>query len=165
MEKASALLTFLTKGAARLAGVLLVVLIVVQLGNVLARYLFGISSVLSQELAVYLNASAILLACGWSLAKNRHVRIDVLSFQFDEGLKLRRDVICFLVLGLPLLTVLLWLSVPYVLSAWAVLEGSAEISGLPGVFLIKTLLPVFLILLLIGGILALTHTADRTNER
>ena len=165
MEKASPLFTSLTKGAARLAAVLLVVLIVVQLGNVLARYLFGISSVLSQELAVYLNASAILLACGWSLAKNRHVRIDVLSFRFDEGLKRRRDVICFFLLGLPLLTVLLWLSVPYVLSSWAVLEGSAEISGLPGVFLIKTLLPVFLILLLIGGILALTHTADRTNER
>ena len=36
--------------------------------------------------------------------------------------------------------------------AWAILEGSRETSGLPAVFLLKTLIPLFATLLALQGI-------------
>jgi TRAP-type mannitol/chloroaromatic compound transport system permease small subunit len=44
------------------------------------------------------------------------------------------------------------LSSPYVARAWATLEGSRETSGLPAVFLLKTLIPLFAALLGLQGI-------------
>jgi TRAP-type mannitol/chloroaromatic compound transport system permease small subunit len=48
--------------------------------------------------------------------------------------------------------VLLWLSVPYAARAWAVLERSQEASGLPLVFVLKTLIPVFAVLMALQGV-------------
>ena len=46
---------------------------------------------------------------------------------------------------------LLLLSLPYVARSWAILERSRETSGLPFVYLLKTLIPVFALLLLLQG--------------
>jgi TRAP-type mannitol/chloroaromatic compound transport system permease small subunit len=48
--------------------------------------------------------------------------------------------------------VLLWLSIPYVARSWAIAEHSQEASGLPIVFLLKTLIPLFAILMALQGI-------------
>ena len=48
--------------------------------------------------------------------------------------------------------VLLCLSAPYAMRSWAILEHSQETSGLPIVFLLKTLIPLFAILMALQGI-------------
>ena len=48
--------------------------------------------------------------------------------------------------------VLLWLSVPYAARSWAILERSQEASGLPLVFALKTLIPVFAVLMALQGV-------------
>ena len=48
--------------------------------------------------------------------------------------------------------VLAWLSLPYVTRSWAILERSREASGLPLVFLLKTLIPLFALLLGLQGL-------------
>ena len=48
--------------------------------------------------------------------------------------------------------VLLWLSVPYAARSWAILERSQEASGLPLVFVLKTLIPVFAGLMALQGV-------------
>jgi TRAP-type mannitol/chloroaromatic compound transport system permease small subunit len=47
---------------------------------------------------------------------------------------------------------LLVFSLPYVARSWAILERSRETSGLPLVFLLKTLIPLFALLLALQGI-------------
>jgi len=42
--------------------------------------------------------------------------------------------------------------VPYVERSWAILEGSRETSGLPLVYLLKTLIPLFALLIGLQGI-------------
>jgi TRAP-type mannitol/chloroaromatic compound transport system permease small subunit len=44
------------------------------------------------------------------------------------------------------------LSVPYVARSWSILERSQEASGLPLVFLLKTLIPLFALLMALQGI-------------
>jgi TRAP-type mannitol/chloroaromatic compound transport system permease small subunit len=48
--------------------------------------------------------------------------------------------------------VLLWLSVPYAARSWAIFEHSQEASGLPLVFVLKTLIPVFAALMALQGV-------------
>ena len=43
---------------------------------------------------------------------------------------------------MPLSLAIVIVSWDYTLKSWAVLEGSAEVSGVPAVFLLKTLIPV-----------------------
>ena len=62
------------------------------------------------------------------------------------------DLIGALLLLLPFVLVLLWLSVPYAARSWAILERSQETSGLPLVFLLKTLIPLFALLMALQGI-------------
>jgi TRAP-type mannitol/chloroaromatic compound transport system permease small subunit len=48
--------------------------------------------------------------------------------------------------------VLIWFSVPYAARSWSILERSQEASGLPLVFLLKTLIPLFALLMALQGI-------------
>ena len=57
-----------------------------------------------------------------------------------------------LLLLLPFALVLFWLSVPYAARSWAILERSQETSGLPLVFVLKTLIPVFAVLMALQGV-------------
>jgi len=47
---------------------------------------------------------------------------------------------------------LIWFSVPYAARSWSILERSQEASGLPLVFLLKTLIPLFALLMALQGI-------------
>ena len=44
------------------------------------------------------------------------------------------------------------LSIPYAARSWAILEGSREASGLPIVYLFKSLIPLFAVLLGLQGL-------------
>jgi TRAP-type mannitol/chloroaromatic compound transport system permease small subunit len=57
-----------------------------------------------------------------------------------------------LLLLLPFVAVILWFALPYVGRSWALLERSRETSGLPFVYLLKTVIPLFAVLLGLQGI-------------
>jgi len=52
----------------------------------------------------------------------------------------------------PFAAVVTMLSIPYVARSWTVLESSREASGLPFVYLLKTLIPLFALLLGLQGV-------------
>jgi TRAP-type mannitol/chloroaromatic compound transport system permease small subunit len=62
------------------------------------------------------------------------------------------DLFGSLIFLLPFATALGVLSIPYVARSWAILEHSRETSGLPLVFLLKTLIPVFAVLIGLQGV-------------
>ena len=62
------------------------------------------------------------------------------------------DLAGALLLLLPFALVLLWLALPYAARSWAILERSQETSGLPLVFVLKTLIPLFALLMALQGI-------------
>ena len=81
-----------------------------------------------------------------------HVRIDIF---YREASTLRRaqvNLIGILVLLIPVCVVMWWTAWSYVLDSWAVFEGSSETSGIPGLFLLKTLILVFVVLVTLQGI-------------
>ena len=75
------------------------------------------------------------------------------------------DLAGALLLLLPFMLVLVWLSVPYVARSWAILERSRETSGLPLVFLLKTLIPLFALLMALQGVAQAIRAAAALSRR
>jgi len=126
--------------------------VVVQFAVVVLRYVFGFGSVRLSESIVYAHAGLFMLASAWTLAAGGHVRVDVFYAEASPRMRAMIDLCGSLLLLLPFMAVLAWFAVPYVSRSWAIFESSRETSGLPAVFLLKTLIPVFALLMALQGV-------------
>ena len=131
---------------------LCLLLVLVQFTVVLMRYLFGMGSIWLTETIIYGHAALFMLASAWTLREGGHVRVDI--FYADAGPRWRAlvDLCGSLLLLLPFMAVLAWFAFPYVSRSWAILETSRETSGLPWVYLLKTLIPAFALLMALQGV-------------
>jgi TRAP-type mannitol/chloroaromatic compound transport system permease small subunit len=111
-------------------------------GLVAARYGFGKGSVAVQEAMLWLHACVFMLGMAWALRHDRHVRVDVLYARLSPRARAWIEVGGHLLLLLPFALFLLWISLDYVAASWQVRESSREPGGLPGVFLLKSLIPL-----------------------
>ena len=131
---------------------LALVIVLLQFALVVARYLFGIGSIWLTEAVIYAHASLFLLACAWTLRGDGHVRVDIFYVDASPRTKAKIDLIGALFLLLPFALVLIFLSLPYAARSWSILERSQEASGLPLVFLLKSLIPLFAFLMALQGV-------------
>jgi TRAP-type mannitol/chloroaromatic compound transport system permease small subunit len=142
------LTTWIGRGAAwcSLAIVLMVFAVV------LMRYVLGLGSIWLSEAIIYGHAALFLLAAAWTLKANGHVRVDV--FYANAGPRGRAliDLLGALLLLMPFCIALIWFALPYAGRSWAILERSREASGLPLVFVLKSLIPLFALLLGLQGV-------------
>ncbi len=127
-------------------------IVAVQFTVVLLRYAAGVGSIWLQETILYAHAALFMLAAAWTLQVGGHVRVDIFYAGARPRTKAAIDLFGALVFLLPFAVVLFWLSWPYVARSWANLERSRETSGLPFVFLLKSLIPLFALLLGLQGI-------------
>ena len=101
---------------------------------VVLRYGFNIGSIAVQESVSYLHAMVFLLGAAYT---RRQALVDV------AGTLLFLVPSCFFIF---------WVSLDYVASSWSIFEGSREAGGLPGVFLLKSLIPLTAALLGLQGL-------------
>jgi TRAP-type mannitol/chloroaromatic compound transport system permease small subunit len=127
-------------------------LVLVTFAVVMLRYLFQLGWIAMQESILYLHASLFLLGAAYTLNKDGHVRVDILYRGFSARRKAVVDLLGSLFLLLPVCGFLLWASWDYVATAWSIQEGSPEAGGLPYVYILKTLIPVAVILLIVQGL-------------
>jgi TRAP-type mannitol/chloroaromatic compound transport system permease small subunit len=131
---------------------LTVAMVLVQFAVVVLRYVYGTSYVWSQELVIYLHAGVFMLGAGYTLMRDGHVRVDVVYSEAPPRVKAAIDLAGTLLLLIPSCLVLLIFTWNFVARSWAILEGAMAIGGIPAVFLLKTLIPVFAGLLLLQGV-------------
>jgi TRAP-type mannitol/chloroaromatic compound transport system permease small subunit len=128
-------------------------MVLLQFVIVVMRYVFGLGSVKLQESIVYLHATVFMVGAGYTLLHNGHVRCDIFYAPAAPRAKAAIDLFGVLVFLWPMCALIAWVGSPYVASAWAVREGSPEGSlGIPGVFLLKTVILVFAALLALQGL-------------
>lgn len=136
----------------RLVSWLTLFMVLVQFALVLMRYVFGIGNVLIQESMWYMHGTLFMAAAGYTLLQDGHVRVDI----FYRGATARRkalvDLCGVLFLLVPFCILMAWYGFPYVAASWEVLEGSRETSGLPYVYLLKTVILVFVALVFLQGV-------------
>jgi len=142
----------LTTGIGRAVAWLVLAVVLLQFALVVARYLFGLGSIWATETVIYAHATLFMLAAAWTLRADGHVRVDVFYAEATPRTRAKIDLAGSALLLLPFTLVLVWLSVPYAARSWAILERSQETSGLPLVYLLKTLIPLFAFLMALQGI-------------
>lgn len=135
----------------RAAAWLALAIVLVQFALVVARYVFSYGSVWLTESVTYGHATLIMLAAAWTLSAGGHVRVDVFYAHAGPRTRALVDLAGSLLLLLPFMLMLLWLSVPYAARSWSIFERSQEVGGLPLVFLLKTLVPLFAFLMALQG--------------
>ena len=126
--------------------------VVVEFAVVLMRYALGVGSIKLQESVIYAHAGLFMLAAAWTLQVDGHVRVDIFYTQARPRTRAIIDLIGALVFLLPFAVALMLLSLPYVERSWAIFERSREASGLPFVYLLKTLIPLFALLIGLQGV-------------
>ncbi len=135
----------------RAAAWLCLAVVALQFTVVVLRYLFGIGSIQLQESIIYSHAAMFLLVAAWTLKNDGHVRVDLFYASAGPRRKAIVDLVGALVLLIPFAVAILYFSWPYVVRSWANFEGSREASGLPLLFVLKTLIPVFAAMLILQG--------------
>ena len=118
------------------------VMALVAFAVVVLRYGFQYGRVDLQESITYLHAAVITLCMGYTLARDAHVRVDIFYNRMTPRARLIVNLAGDALLLLPTAAAILYYSWDYMIISWTVLEKSPEISGLPGVFLLKTLMPL-----------------------
>jgi len=119
-------------------GIVLVCFVVVTL-----RYVFRVGAVPLQDLYVWLNGMMFMGIAGYTLMRDGHVRVDVFYRDAPTRRRALIDMFGAVAFVLPFLVVLVVWSLPYVERSWALQEGSANVGGLPGLYILKSFILVF----------------------
>jgi TRAP-type mannitol/chloroaromatic compound transport system permease small subunit len=127
-------------------------MVLVQFVIVVGRYVFGVNSIAAQESVLYMHATLFMLAAGYTLLVDKHVRVDVFYAKASPATQRRIDMFGHMVLLLPSMAVLFYWSWPSVRNAWKILEGPISVGGIEAVFLLKTLIPAFCILVILQSL-------------
>jgi len=119
---------------------------------VVLRYAFDLGWIAMQESVTYMHALLFMGAAAYTLRHQGHVRVDIFYRRFSPRGRARVDLLGVLLLLWPVCGFILWTSWGYVADSWAVQEGSREAGGLPGVWLLKTLILIMPLLLMVQGL-------------
>jgi TRAP-type mannitol/chloroaromatic compound transport system permease small subunit len=149
----------MTAAIGRVAAWLVIFVVALEFALVVARYLFSLGSIWASETVIYAHAALFLLAAAWTLQTNGHVRVDIFYAEAKPRTKALVDLLGAVVFLLPFAVALLWLSTPYAARSWAIFERSQEASGLPLVFVLKTIIPVFALLMGLQGVVQIIRSA------
>lgn len=149
--KLSQLIDWLNERVGKGAFWLVLIMTVISAGNASVRFAIDYSSNGLLEIQWYLFAAIFLLCAPYTLQKNEHVRIDVLSGKLSpRGLAII-DIIGTLFFLLPMVIAVLWLSLPLIAESYKINEMSANAGGLIR-WPVKILLPIGFTLLALQGI-------------
>jgi TRAP-type mannitol/chloroaromatic compound transport system permease small subunit len=125
--------------------------VVISCVNAIARKVFDVGSNAFLEIQWYLFATSFLLAAGYTLLNNEHVRIDVISGRFSKRGQMWIDVMGFTLFLIPVCVAIIGLSMPVFLMAYQSGEVSANAGGLI-LWPIYMMLPLGFALLLLQAV-------------
>jgi len=130
---------------------LTLLVVLVSACNAVVRKAFNVSSNAWLELQWYLFGAMFLLAAGYTLLRNEHVRVDILAQRLSRRTQVKIEifgVLCFL---LPACTLIMWLSWPMFMDSYLSHEQSSNSGGLLR-WPVKLLIPVGFGLLVAAGV-------------
>ena len=151
LHKLSQLIDWINERVGKAAFWLVLVMTLISAGNASYRFVFHDSSNGLLEIQWYLFAAVFLLCSPYTLQKNEHVRIDVLSGKLSPRGLAVIDIIGTIFFLLPMVVTVLWLSLPLVAESYKINEHSANAGGLLR-WSVKILLPISFMLLALQGV-------------
>ena len=123
---------------------LVLIMVSVVFSIVVMRYIFSTGRIWVQELVIWMHAAVFLLSAAYTLSEDSHVRVDVFFRRWNLKTQSRINLIGSVLCLCPVSLFLVFGSLDYVASSWAVKEASKDAGGLvfPFISLLKTMIPV-----------------------
>ncbi|MFO0995191.1 MAG: TRAP transporter small permease subunit [Alphaproteobacteria bacterium] len=147
----SGLIDRLNAGVGRIVAWLILIAVLVSAGNATVRYALNTSSNAWLEVQWYLFAAVFLLCAGYTLLRNQHVRIDIVSGRFSRRVQTWIDILGGLFFLLPISIIVIRLSWPVFVESFTRHEISGDAGGLLR-WPVKLLIPVGFSLLALQGV-------------
>ncbi len=133
-------------------------LVLVQFGIVMMNFLYSEGVIAVQESLTYMHSLLFLGAAGYTLLHNGHVRVDIFYSKMNEKKKAYVNLLGSLIILFPVLLFIGIYAWPFVAQSWQILEGSIETSGLHIVFILKSMILLFVFSTFIQGIAISLHS-------
>lgn len=109
---------------------LVLIAVLISAGNAIIRKLFDTSSNAWLEVQWYLFSAIFLLASGYTLMRNEHVRIDVLLHRLPKRSQIWVDILGIIFFLTPFVLLMIYLSWPVFMRAYVSGEMSENAGGL-----------------------------------
>ena len=151
LQRISAWIDWANDHIGRLVYWLVLAMVLISAGNAIIRKVFSMSSNAWLELQWYLFSAVFLLASGYTLLRNEHVRIDIVVGRLSARAQAWVEIFGTILFLLPMSLMLTWMSWPYFLRAYPENEQSGSAGGLM-LWPARILLPVGFLLLSLQGI-------------
>ena len=127
-------------------------MVLVTFAVVVLRYGFALGWVWLLESYVWMYGIIFMIGAAYTLLHNDHVRVDIFYQANSARYKAIVDLCGVIFLLLPMIFMVAYISLPYVVASWVKLESSREAGGLEGLFLLKTVLLIFCLLVAAQGL-------------
>lgn len=128
------------------------IIVILVIYIVISRYIFGVGRADLQELALYLHALVFLGCAGWALADDEHVRVDILYKDRSESYKRLVNVLGLVFFVLPVVFIISFYSIDFIKLSWLLKETSTEPGGLKTVYVHKTIILLFPLVLFLAAV-------------
>ena len=125
---------------------------------VVERYLFSTSQIWMQDLYVWLSGAMFMALSAYALMRDEHVRVDIFYRRVSNRQKAWHDLFGVLTCLLPFCLLVWTYALPYVQRAWRLHEGSPNTGGMPGFYILKTFILVFVVLTALQGLAMLCRS-------
>lgn len=124
---------------------------VISAGNAASRYTISVSSNAWLEIQWYMFAAMFMLGASYTLARNEHVRVDIIYGHLSTRAQIWVDIIGGILFLLPATVILAWMSWPIFHNSWVSGEVSPNAGGLIR-WPVKIFLPLGFWLLTLQGV-------------
>ena len=98
---------------------------------------------------MYMHAAVFMLAAAYTFRHDGHVRVDIFYRKMAPRRQALVNLFGIVFLLMPVMVFIITSSLGYVSNSWRILESSPDYGGIPAVFLLKTLIPLFALLMLV----------------
>jgi TRAP-type mannitol/chloroaromatic compound transport system permease small subunit len=139
-------------GAGMVGGWMILLLVAVVCLDVVTRKFITFHSTFLQELEWHIHTVVFTLSFGFAYVRGAHVRIDVIRDRLSRTARARLELAGIILLLIPFAMLILWLGVTFAHQAFAQNEGSTSAQGIPHRWIIKSFIPVGMVLLLTAAV-------------
>ena len=131
---------------------LMLVMVLVVFFDVVMRYAINRTYVFTQELEWYIFAVAYLMAGGYVLLYDEHIRVDILYSRFTPRTRAWMDFVLFFVFYFPSTVLVMYTAWPFFRNSFTVLEGSPDPGGIPARWALKGVIIVAFGIMVVQGL-------------
>ena len=120
--------------------------------DIITRRFFVLGSTKLQEMEWHLHTSLFLLVLGYAYLKDAHVRIEIVRDKYSVKVKAVLETLGIMIFLIPYTLLVIYFGIDFVKRSFSLNEVSSALTGLSHRWIIKSFIPIGMLLLFLAGV-------------